>query len=175
MTPINTELDLLRIEVERLRDRVEHLEAFQSIQNLKSRYGALADRRYTRKGPRSEAEIAAAAEALVQLFTEDAVWDGGATLGVATGHAAIRERFLSPTLLFSWHYFVKPEIHVDRDHATGTWDILAPCTSKDGTPMWMAGVEHDTYRKVDGVWLHQTMRLDPVFMVAHAMGWGSKA
>lgn len=171
MTPMNTELDLLRIEVERLRDRVDHLEAFQSIQNLKSRYGALADRRYTRKGPRPEAEIAAAAEALVQLFTEDAVWDGGASLGVATGHDEIRARFLAPTLMFSWHYFVKPEIHVTGHEATATWDILAPCTTPDGTPMWMAGVEHDTYRKVGGVWLHASMRLDPVFMAPHAKGW----
>ena len=165
--------DIARLyeEVAALQQRVEDLEAFQAIQNLKSRYGALADRRYTRKGPKSEPEIAAAAEALVQLFTEDAVWDGGPTLGVAEGHEAIRQRFLSPTLQFSWHYFVKPEIHVEGNEARGTWDILAPCTTTDGTPMWMSGVEHDRYRKVNGVWLHTHMKLDPVLMAPHAKGW----
>lgn len=162
----------LEAELAALRARVEVLEAFQAIQNLKARYGSLADRRYTRKGPRSEPEIAAAADALVELFTEDAVWDGGATLGVAEGHDAIRARFVAPTLEFSWHYFVKPEIHVDGDEASGTWDILAPCTLQDGTAMWMSGVEHDRYRRVDGVWLHSHMRLEPVFMVPHATGWG---
>lgn len=154
-----------------LQQRVEELEAFQAIQNLKSRYGALADRRYTRKGPKSEAEIGEAADQLVALFTADAVWDGGATLGTAEGHDAIRERFLSPTLQFSWHFFVKPEIVVEGDTATGTWDILAPCTTKDGTAMWMTGVEHDRYRRENGVWLHTHMKLEPVFMVPHAKGW----
>ena len=107
----------------------------------------------------------------MQLFTEDAVWDGGPTLGVAEGHEAIRQRFLSPTLQFSWHYFVKPEIHVEGNEARGTRDILAPCTTTDGTPMWMSGVEHDRYRKVNGVWLHTHMKLDPVFMAPHAKGW----
>lgn len=173
MPPDSEDLAALRAELEILRTRVTSLEAFQAIQNLKARYGALADRRYTRKGPRSEVEIAAAADELVQLFTADAVWDGGATLGVAEGHDAIRARFLAPTLQFSWHYFVKPEIHVDGDEAEATWDILAPCTTQDGTPMWMSGVEHDRYRKVAGVWLHTHMRLEPVFMAPHATGWST--
>ena len=168
------DFDDLRAEFARLQDRIDALEAFQAIQNLKSRYGALADRRYTRKGPRSSEEIAAAADELVQLFTEDATWDGGPSLGVAQGHAAIRERFLAPTLMFSWHFFVKPEIHVSGHEATARWDILAPCTTTDGTAMWMTGVEHDTYRKADGAWLHQSMMLEPVFMVPHATGWGPK-
>lgn len=171
MPPESHEIAVLRDELAALRTRVERLEAHQAIQNLKARYGALADRRYTRRGPKSAPEIAEAADALVALFTEDAVWDGGATLGVAEGRAAIRARFLEPTLRFSWHYFVKPEIHVDGDEARATWDILAPCTTKDGTPMWMAGVEHDRYRREGGVWLHTHMRLDPVFMAPHATGW----
>ena len=166
--------DIARLyeELAALQERVDELEAFQAIQNLKARYGSLADRRYTRKGPKSEDEIAAAAEELVGLFTADAVWDGGATLGVAEGHDAIRARFLSPTLQFSWHYLVKPEIHVEGDEARATWDILAPCTTPDGTAMWMSGVEHDRYRREGGVWLHTHMRLEPVFMVPHAKGWG---
>ncbi len=173
MATQHDDVGALAREVAALRQRVDELEAFQAIQNLKSRYGALADRRYTRKGPKSEAEIAEAADALVALFTSDAVWDGGATLGVAEGHDAIRARFLSPTLQFSWHYFVKPEIRIDGDTATGTWDILAPCTMPDGTAMWMSGVEHDRYRRERGVWLHTHMKLEPVFMVPFARGWGT--
>lgn len=171
MSPERDEIARMREELIRLRERVESLEAYQAIQGLKARYGALADSRYTRKGPKSEAEIGAAADGLAALFTEDAVWDGGATLGVAEGRAAIRQRFLEPTLRFSWHYFVKPQIHVDGDDARATWDILAPCTAKDGTPMWMSGVEHDRYRREGGVWLHTHMRLEPIFMAPHATGW----
>ena len=171
MPPDNDAIAELKAELARLQGRVDDLEAFQAILNLKSRYGALADRRYTRKGPKSAGEIAAAANELVTLFTEDATWDGGATLGIAEGHEAIRERFLAPTLQFSWHYFVKPQIYVDGDTARATWDILAPCTTPDGTAMWMSGVEHDTYKRIKGEWLHHSMRLDPTFMVPHAKGW----
>ena len=171
MPPDNDAIAELKAELARLQGRVDDLEAFQAILNLKSRYGALADRRYTRKGPKSEEEIAAAANELVTLFTEDATWDGGATLGIAEGHEAIRERFLAPTLQFSWHYFVKPQIYVDGDTARATWDILAPCTDTRGRPYWMTGVEHDRYRRVDGAWLHSYMKLDLVFMAPYEKSW----
>jgi hypothetical protein len=87
------------------------------------------------------------------------------------GRAAIRERFRDPTLLFSWHYFLKPRIAVDGDRAEARWDILAPCTTKDGRPHWMAGVEDDAYRREDGVWRHTGMRLSTVFMAPHDRGW----
>jgi hypothetical protein len=76
-----------------------------------------------------------------------------------------------PTLLFSWHYFVKPKIVVDGDQARGRWDLLAPCTTADGRPHWMAGVEDDEYRKVEGVWLHSAMKLRVVFLAPHETGW----
>jgi hypothetical protein len=39
--------------------------------------------------------------------------------------------------------------------------------------MWMTGVEHDRYRREQGVWLHTHMKLEPVFMVPHEKGWGT--
>jgi hypothetical protein len=76
-----------------------------------------------------------------------------------------------PTLLFSWHYFLKPRIEVEGSSARARWDILSPCTTKDGRPHWMAGFEDDEYRKVDGRWLHQHMKLTVVFLSPHATGW----
>ena len=40
--------------------------------------------------------------------------------------------------------------------------------------MWMTGVEHDTYVREGDAWLHQSMRLDLVFMAPHERGWGPK-
>jgi hypothetical protein len=154
-----------------LEARVRAAEDVQAICNLKSEYGALADARYDRHGVRPRAELERLAREITQLFTEDATWDGGPGLGLCQGHDAIYARFLEPTLLFSWHYFVKPRIAVDGDRATGTWDILAPCTTADGRPHWMAGAEDDEYRRVDDRWLHSAMTLRVAFMAPHERGW----
>jgi hypothetical protein len=162
--------NLLR-RIETLEARLRAVEDVQAIESLKARYGTLADQRYDKNGVVAPAELERIADALVALFTKDAVWDGGKALGLATGHAEIRQRFLEPTLEFSWHYFVKPQIRVDGDHATATWDILAPCTTRGGEPHWMAGYEEDEYRREGGAWLHSRMQLGMVFMASHARGW----
>ena len=155
-----------------LEARLAEVEAHRAILDLKSLYGSLADARYTRKGPRSAAEIADVADRLAALFTEDAVWEGGGPLGRCEGRDAIRQRFLEPTLHYAWHFFVKPEIHVSGDRAEGSWDVLALITTREGRAMWMVGVEHDRYARVDGRWLHTHMQLDSKLMAPHDRGWG---
>jgi hypothetical protein len=157
--------------VRALEARVARLEAEEEIRRLKARYGALVDARYGRDGPRPRVEIEPIAAEIAGLFTPDAVWDGGAGLGLCRGRDAIRERFLEPTLRFSWHYFVKPAIEVTGERAHGTWDLLAPCTTQAGVASWMAGVEEDAYARVDGRWLHTAMKLRVVLFAPHAQGW----
>jgi hypothetical protein len=161
----------LEATVRALEARLRVVEDIAAIQELKARYGALVDQRYTDGAPRPEAEVARIADRIAELFTEDAVWDGGRRLGVCRGRREITERFLNPTLGFTWHYFVKPRIQVDGDGARGTWDILAPCSDRDGVPLWMAGVEDDEYTRVDGVWLHSSMKLRILFMAPYEKGW----
>lgn len=156
-----------------LEARVAEVEAHRAILDLKSLYGTLADARYTRAGPRSQAEIDALADRLAALFTQDAVWEGGGPLGRAEGREAIWARFREPTLHYSWHFFVKPEVHVAGDRATGTWDVLAMITTTEGRALWMVGVEHDEYARVDGRWLHTRMQLDSKLMAPYDKGWGA--
>ena len=92
---------------------------------------AMARRPATARGARTaRREIAA-------LFAQDTVWDGGAGLGLCEGRAAIRARMAEPTLLFSRHYFVNPQIDLDGDWARVRWELLAPCTMRDARPAWM--------------------------------------
>lgn len=160
---------LARIEV--LEGRLAEVEAHRAILDLKSRYGTLADARYARSGPRPQAEIDAAADALAALFCEDAVWEGGGALGRCEGRDAIRERFREPTLHYAWHFFVKPEVRVEGDRAWGTWDVLAMITTTEGRALWMVGVEHDEYVREGACWLHSRMRLDSKLMAPHDRGW----
>ena len=159
--------------LEALAARVDALEAGEEIRRLKARYAELVDARYAKGAPRPAAEIAPLAAAIAALFTEKAVWDGGA-LGVCTGRDAIRARMAEPTLHFSRHYFVNPRIEVDGDRARGRWELLAPCTSRDDRAMWMAGVEDDEYARVGGVWLHTRMKLGVHFFAPHERGWAFK-
>ena len=157
--------------VAELQARVHDLEAAEAIRNLKARYAELVDERYAKGRPRPAAEVEPLAREIAALFTEDAVWDGGGSLGECVGREAIYRRFAEPTLHFSWHYFVKPRIEVDGDRARASWDILAPCTTPDDRAQWMSGVEYDEYARVDGRWLHTRMKLRVVFMAPYDQGW----
>ena len=161
----------LELRIAELELRLRAVEGVLEIHNLKARYAALTDRRYGKGGVRPRQELEPLAREIANLFTEDAVWDGGRALGTCRGRDAIRQRFLEPTLLFSWHYFVKPEIQVDGERARARWDILSPCTTADGRPHWMAGYEDDEYERIDGVWLHSSMKLTTVFLASHELGW----
>ena len=156
-----------------LERRLVVLEAVEAIHGLKARYGELVDDRYLRGAPRPAGELAPRAREIAGLFTEDAVWEGGRGLGTCRGRAEIEARMAEPTLRFSWHYFVKPRIEVDGLRGRGRWDLLAPCTTRDGRPHWMVGVEDDEYEKVDGLWLHASMKLRVVFLAPHETGWAT--
>jgi hypothetical protein len=165
-------LDELAAEVAALRGRVERAEAALAIHALKARYAQLVDERYARGRVASAEIVAARSEAIAALFTEDGVWDGGPQLGVARGRAEIAARMRAPTLQFSWHFFVKPRIELTGpDRAQARWDILSPCTTKDGAPSWLVGYEDDEYARVGGEWLHGSMKLTTVFMAPHQSGW----
>ncbi len=133
------------------------------------------DERYTRKGPKPQADLDGLAEQLCDLFTGDAIWEAGGELGTAEGRTALYERFRKPALAYSWHFFVKPEIKVEVDRASGRWDVLAMMTTTAGRAMWMVGVEHDEYAYVGGRWLHTRMKLDSQLMAPYDRGWGPRA
>lgn len=167
----------LETRIARLEGRLRAAEDVQAIARLKARYGALADARYGRDGPVEAPELERLAGEIAALFSEDAEWDGGKVLGVCEGREAIRARMAEPTLRFAWHLFAKPDITVKGDTARATWDVLAPCTLRDGRPFWMAGVEEDEYVRADDAphgWLHSRMRLRVVLFAPHERGWGPR-
>lgn len=151
-------------EVASLRRRVDQVESTLAIQSLKATYGDLVDQRFSMGAVVPLPQLDAAVDAIVSLFTDDAVWDGGPVLGTAIGRAAIAERLRHPTLVFSRHLFVKPRILVEGDAATARWDLLCPCKTSDGRSWWMCGVEDDVYRRSEGVWRHHELHLTTVFM-----------
>jgi hypothetical protein len=153
-----------RAEFDALQKRVESAEALLAIQALKAEYGTLVDERFSLGHLVEPSRLDEVVRAIADLFTPDAVWDGGPVLGTATGREAICERLRNPTLTFSRHLFVKPRISVTSDLATARWDLLCPCKTPDGRSWWMCGYEDDEYIARDGVWRHSKMALTTVFM-----------
>ena len=164
-------IEELATEVAALRRRVDASEAMLEIQSLKARYGELVDERFSVDGIVDAAALERIANQVADLFTIDGTWDGGPGLGIVTGRPAIAARLGRTTLTFSRHLFVKPRIQVDGGRARARWDLLSPCRRADGSSYWMCGYEDDEYLRVDGVWLHQSMRLTTVFMSPVGEGW----
>ena len=167
-----TSLEDLAAEVADLRERVAAAEGALAVQELKARYADLVDARYEGGGVVGPERLAALADAIADLFTPDAVWDGGPALGVAEGREAIAARMRAPTLRFSRHLFLSPRIRVDRNTAVARWELLSPCTTADGTHRWLCGYEDDEYvREEDGRWRHRRMSLTTVFLARLDEGW----
>src|SRR5262247_26892 len=102
------------MELEALERRIRRLEDLEEIKQLKARYAAHCDANYD-------------ADALAELFTADAVWDGG-ILGRSEGREAIRQFFRgsSQRISFAIHNMLNPIIEVTGDTATGTWYLRRP-------------------------------------------------
>jgi hypothetical protein len=149
-----------------LSRRVARLEASEEIRALKLRYASYCDAGYP-------------PDALAELFTEDAVWDGDeAHFGVHRGRDAIRDFFagISERFIFAMHYTLGGTIEVapDLESASGRWYLWEPCTIVvEGTPtsMWVMGNYIDEYRRVDSVWRVHRMAVQFASISRADEGW----
>ena len=150
--------DLARLE--RMERRLQALEDADAIRNLKARYAALCDNQYD-------------ADGIAMLFTEDALWQSPA-LGRFEGREAIRGFFRGASGIFSFaiHYSLNGHIEVEGDQAQARWYLFMPCTVAAGNQaMWRAGIDHETYARVDGAWMFRHKRSEPLMNVLFETGW----
>jgi ketosteroid isomerase-like protein len=143
-----------------LEARVRRLEDIEALKQLKHRYAALCDEDYD-------------AERLAPLFTNDAVWDGGA-MGRYEGREAIRKFFAEAhkTVPFAIHHVSNPILEVDGDRATGRWYLWQPCVfAGTDQAIWMAGRYTDTYRREDGLWRFEHVRIELRMLSPYEAGW----
>jgi len=142
--------------------RLQRLEDAEAIRNLKAEYAALCDNQYD-------------ADGIAALFTPDAIWESP-SLGRFEGREAIRGFFRQASGIFSFaiHYSLNGHIEIDGDTARARWYLFMPCTVADGNrPMWRAGIDHETYVRVDGRWMFSHKRSEPLLNVNYDGGWAS--
>ena len=148
--------------LERIERRLRVLEDGEAIRNLKARYAALCDNQYD-------------ADGIASLFTEDAVWESPA-LGRFEGREAIRNFFRGASSIFSFaiHYSLNGHIEIEGDQARARWYLFMPCTLAAGNQaVWRAGIDHETYARVDGRWMFRHKRSEPLMSVPFETGWAS--
>jgi hypothetical protein len=138
-----------------LATRLARLEDLEAIRALKMRYARYCDAGYDPDG-------------IASLFVPEGVWDGGELFGRAEGHERIRQHFVAAPSRIPWslHYILAPDLVVDPGghRADGTWYLWQPCTRRLRTgeerQAWLSGTYRDTYRKVDGAWLFETVTVE---------------
>ena len=143
--------------------RIQRLEDIEAIKQLKARYCSLCDDGYD-------------ADGLAELFTEDAVWDGGA-LGVAEGREKIRRFFQNtPKVMpFAVHMVMNPSIEVDGDSARGRWYLFQTATFKPAdSAIWGSARYDEEYVRIDGEWKFRSLHLTSKFWTPYAEGWERK-
>ena len=115
-------------------------------------------------------------ELIREVFTEDAVWDGGKEWGVYRGRKEILDFFksISDTVLFSIHYLMLPDITVEGDKAHGRWYFLGTDTLKDNIALWIAAFQDDKYERIDGRWWQKELKLTLLFQTPYEEGWHKK-
>ena len=146
-------LDLARLE--QIERRLQVLEDAEAIRNRNARYAALCDSHYDADG------IAAL------------LWESP-TLGRFEGRETIRDLFrgVSGIFTFAIHYSLNGHIEVKGDTARARWYLFMPCTVAAGNQaVWRAGIDHETYTRVDGSWMFRHKRSEPLMSVPFETGW----
>ena len=156
-----------------LVQRIEVLEAEAEIRRLQARYMFLCDTPCPEFTVRDDAHRI---DLIVELYTEDAVWEGVGEyydnqFGRAEGHQAIREHFQrfwgekqEPALLLNAHYLTSEQIHVDGENATGQWIHMQPWLYADGKSLLRSSRLNNSFRKTDYGWKITRTRTENVFI-----------
>jgi len=91
------------------------------------------------------------------------------------GREAIRNFFRGASSIFSFaiHYSLNGHIEIEGDQARARWYLFMPCTLAAGNQaVWRAGIDHETYARVDGTWMFRHKRSEPLMSVPFETGWG---
>ncbi|WP_040167374.1 nuclear transport factor 2 family protein [Microbacterium gorillae] len=161
-------------ELATLVRRIEVLEAEAAIRRVQARYMLLCDT------PCPEPDVADDAERIeriLELYTDDAVWEGvgeayTGQFGRAVGKDAIRDHFRrfwdfpegTARLVLNAHYLTTEHIVVTGDEAAGHWIHLQPWLYDDGTALLRSSRLHNRFRRDGDDWKITRTRTENVFV-----------
>ncbi len=144
-----------------LEERMTRLEDLEAIKQLKARYCEICDDDHN-------------PDQITTIFADDAIWEGRG-IGRAQGHPEIRKLFegFRKAISFSQHMVMNPIIEVAGEQAQAKWYFFGMFTYYEGNQAkWMSARYHEDYRKVDGEWKIQHLRVKgPGIVADYDKGW----
>ncbi|MFT4183389.1 MAG: nuclear transport factor 2 family protein [Rhizobium sp.] len=146
-----------------LEQRLDELESIEAIKQLKSMYCHYCDDDHN--GP-----------AIAALFVEDGIWESD-KFGRFDGREAISGYFeaTKSRISFAAHLLMNPMVTITGpDTATGKWRLLMPFTyHASGKPeaYWLVTSYADTFRRVDGRWYFDELKVITEVFAPHLAGW----
>ena len=133
----------------------------EEIKQLKARYARACDDNYD-------------ANAIAELFTDEAVWDGG-MMGYAETRDGIRTFFENASSLvdFAVHGISNPLIEIDGDRATGHWYLHQPMTMQGADlAFWFCAQYEDEYLRTGDGWKFRRVKVIPRAFTPYEEGFG---
>jgi len=161
-------IEELEQKIRNLEAKLEVQEDVSAIMNLKGRYTQIAD---SRQYAKNEDDRKTIATDIANLFTEDALWDGGKTFGTHRGRKEIYEYFRQPSWKLALHFAMNPQIHVEGSKARGYWYLFLPGITKENVAAWMGGFYEDEYVKKNDRWLFKIVKPTFLFLTPYEDGW----
>ncbi|WP_111893959.1 nuclear transport factor 2 family protein [Acinetobacter sp. MB5] len=149
---------------EQILQRLEKLEASNSIRNSMNRYMQICD----------DLNAATNLDELMDLFDQDAIWEGvgaryKASFGRYEGKDKIAAMFASYTqqdahFAMNAHFVSSEQIEVQDDHATAHWLMLQTSTFRDQRAHLNAAKLSVAYKKqADGQWKIAHFQTENIF------------
>jgi len=150
--------------LEELAKRITRLESLEAVKQLKASYCDICDDDHN-------------PQRITKIFTEDGTWESRG-FGHAQGHAQIRELFegFQQSIRFSQHMVMNPLIEIDGDRAHARWYFFGLFTFTEGNQAkWLSARYHEDYRRVDGVWLIEHLKVKgPGISADYEKGWSPR-
>ena len=142
---------------------VRNVEDVQKITNLQARYSYLID--------------TGQMEALVDLFADDFVWEGGFDrMTRVTTKPELLQRLggAAAEATMMRHLMTTPHIEVEGDNARGTWYVFGMVTSvtpEGEAAKWVQGRLNNEYVRVNGTWKFSRKSTEFNFYTPYEDGW----
>ena len=166
--------DALEQRLKSIEKRLQVLDDQQAIIKLKAQYVNYNDGGWEEQGPTHSYP-----DAVAEMFTDDAVWDGRPKTGYAEGKEAIRQLFNDFKIMpYIIHYVSNPLIEVDGDTATGHWHALVTATmpnlgqdGANGQARWVFGMYKEEYLRTADGWKIKKLRFEHASNTDYDKGW----
>jgi hypothetical protein len=173
-------LDEVAREVAALRAEVDALRAEGAARRLLGRYMFLCDAPLPEPGMSSSQRC----EAIGELFSADAVWEGvggthGAQFGRKVGPAAIAAHMSdffggrAPAMAFNTHYLCTESLTASGDAAQGTWVQFQPWVFDDGSSVLRSSRLHVRFADTEDGWRITHYRTENLFVADLPAHWAT--